>query len=112
MPRPTKNLLGYTSGRLTVVASAPMNISIRKSSGRLRRNTAWLCRCLCGRETVVKGYNLIGGSSTSCGICWRQKSGAAFRQMLRCYKTGASERGYEFSLTDSEVSALIKEPCF
>ena len=35
----------------------------------------WLCQCSCGRRTIVLGYNLGSGKSTSCGQHARGKEG-------------------------------------
>ncbi|MDE7218157.1 MAG: hypothetical protein K2O45_00810 [Oscillospiraceae bacterium] len=51
------DLTGQRFGMLTAVRPAE-NIGDR---------TAWLCRCDCGNETVVKTYHLRCGRSTSCG---------------------------------------------
>ena len=51
------DLTGQRYGKLTVIAPAD-NIGSR---------TAWLCRCDCGRETVVKTYHLRSGHTKSCG---------------------------------------------
>lgn len=51
------DLTGQRYGKLTVIAPAE-NIGNR---------TAWLCRCDCGRETVVKTYHLRSGHTKSCG---------------------------------------------
>lgn len=51
------DLTGQRYGRLTVLGPAE-NIGSR---------TAWLCRCDCGRETVVKTYHLRSGHTKSCG---------------------------------------------
>jgi hypothetical protein len=32
----------------------------------------WLCRCLCGTEVVVSGYNLRSGNTRSCGCLRRE----------------------------------------
>lgn len=53
---------GDTFGRLTVIGPAR---SIDDAGGRHR--TAWLCRCLCGREKTVRQESLVGGSTRSCG---------------------------------------------
>lgn len=55
------NLTGQRYGRLTVVGPAE-NIGGR---------TAWLCRCDCGRETVVRTCHLRAGHVVSCG-CMRK----------------------------------------
>ena len=51
------DLTGQRFGMLTVIAPAE-NIGSK---------TAWLCRCGCGRETVVKTSRLRSGRAKSCG---------------------------------------------
>jgi len=51
------DLTGQRYGKLTVLAPAE-NIGNR---------TAWLCRCDCGKETVVPTVRLRDGHRTSCG---------------------------------------------
>ena len=51
------DLTGQRFGKLTVVAPAE-NIGSR---------TAWICRCDCGKDAVVKTYHLRDGHTTSCG---------------------------------------------
>lgn len=58
------DLAGQRYGKLTVLAPAE-NIGSR---------TAWLCRCDCGAETVVKTYHLRNGHTKTCG-CQNGKGG-------------------------------------
>ena len=51
------DLRGQRFGKLTVMEPAE-NIGSR---------TAWLCRCDCGQETVVKTQRLRNGRAVSCG---------------------------------------------
>lgn len=51
------DLTGQRFGKLTVTGPAD-NIGNR---------TAWLCRCDCGRETVVRTLHLRSGHVSSCG---------------------------------------------
>lgn len=51
-----KNLLGRKFGNLTVIARG----------ASLGRNAAWLCRCSCGEEKLVKSDRLIAGLQKSC----------------------------------------------
>ncbi len=55
------DLTGQKFGKLTVLAPAE-NIKAR---------TAWLCRCDCGKETVVKTCRLRNGRAVSCGCADR-----------------------------------------
>jgi hypothetical protein len=57
------DLTGKRFGRWHVIALFPE-----------RRPTSWLCRCDCGGEGIVRGYNLIRGLSKSC-ICINAKHG-------------------------------------
>lgn len=52
-------VLSGVFGRLTVVERHPENTA----GGRAR----WICRCECGRVTVVKGEQLSNGHTRSCG---------------------------------------------
>lgn len=51
------DITGQRYGKLTVVEPAE-NVGSR---------TAWLCRCDCGRETVVRTSRLRSGHTSSCG---------------------------------------------
>jgi len=63
------DLTGQRFGKLTVLAPAE----------NIDRRTAWLCRCDCGRERVVKTYYLRSGKVTSCG-CDRSHACTAWTQ--------------------------------
>jgi hypothetical protein len=49
---------GNRYGRLTV---------LRVGEKRTRKILHWLCKCDCGNEAEVRGYNLRCGKATSCG---------------------------------------------
>ena len=51
------DLTGMVYGRLTVIHRVP-------NKGKA---TAYLCRCICGKETIVKAGNLKSGTTQSCG---------------------------------------------
>ena len=51
------DLTGQRFGMLTVIAPAE----------NIGRHTAWLCRCDCGREAVVRTSSLRSGHTQSCG---------------------------------------------
>ncbi len=55
------DLTGQKFGKLTVLAPAE----------NIKDRTAWLCRCECGRETVVKTCRLRNGRAVSCGCAER-----------------------------------------
>ncbi|MGI6014046.1 MAG: hypothetical protein ACOX7K_07150 [Oscillospiraceae bacterium] len=55
--RAAEDLTGQVFGDLTVLSRA------ESQKGR----TCWLCRCNCGKETVVAAYQLKSGKTRSCG---------------------------------------------
>jgi len=65
-------LTGQRFGRLSVLHRAP-----RRPDGRAR----WVCRCVCGRESVVDTKSLRSGNTQSCGCLSRDKASA--RAVLR-----------------------------
>lgn len=72
------NLTGRRFGHLTVLEQANDNIL---PSGLHEK--MWLCRCDCGRETVVRGAFLRTGHTTSCGC---RKTGINFIDLTgKCF---------------------------
>jgi hypothetical protein len=55
---PYKDEIGNKYGKLTV---------IKKVQQRQHRNVRWLCRCDCGKKTIVNGNALRSGGTASCG---------------------------------------------
>lgn len=56
--RPTIDMTGKKFGRLTALSLYP-----REASSRVK----WICKCDCGKETVVTGTKLRAGEIRSCG---------------------------------------------
>lgn len=52
------DLIGKTFGDLIV---------IEFSHASKNRNLYWKCKCACGNEKTIKGFNLTSGAITSCG---------------------------------------------
>lgn len=52
------DLTGKTFGYWTVISR-----TVNSKEGR----SMWMCRCKCGTERAVRGYNLRNGTSKSCG---------------------------------------------
>jgi hypothetical protein len=86
--------LGERYGRLVVVADA----------GRQRRSRLYLCRCDCGNETRVLGYNLSAGRTRSCGCLHREE--LARRNVATKTVHGHASRGRP-SPTHSSWAAML-----
>lgn len=52
------DLTGQKFGRLTVIKAVGTN---------KHKNVKWLCKCICGGETITTCANLRGGTTNSCG---------------------------------------------
>jgi len=69
-----------------------MLIVLRYFSSNKNGNALWLCRCDCGKETIVLGSNLRNGNTRSCGCLKnigkniRNIDGLYHRQCLDCHK--------------------------
>lgn len=57
-----EDLTGKVFGLLTVICSAPDEITKRGS-----HIAKWKCRCVCGREIVTRGSSLKSGHTKGCG---------------------------------------------
>lgn len=79
-----EDLLGRVFGRLTVIGSA-------EPVGK-RKRSAWLCRCECGVEKVVKSEELKNGDTKSCGCLNDEKRSERAAAMYgACVKYHPSE---------------------
>ena len=70
------HLVGSVFGRLTVLEFSP-------KKGR----SAWLCRCLCGKQKVVANHHLRSGATRSCGCLSKEVT------TKRCTTHGMAARG-------------------
>ena len=87
-----KDLTGQKFGRLTVIEKTTK----RSPHGEI----IWKCRCKCGNITEVRGSNLLGGHTKSCGCLYketREKHGDA--------KKGERARLYN-------IWIMIKDRCY
>jgi hypothetical protein len=73
-----RDLTGQRYGRLVVLARA--NDKISPSGYKQRR---WLCRCDCGKTTVVYGSSLRGGTVRSCGCLAREVQAGQSRKTTK-----------------------------
>lgn len=109
-----KDRRGERFGRLAVIERA----------GRYSNESAWLCRCDCGKQKVF-GSSALRAGTRSCGCSRVTGKGSrpiyraamppglsAKRNVLKMYKTtGAKHRGLEWGLSDDEFFALIQQHC-
>ncbi len=113
----TRDLLGMTFGRLTVVAWAGYK---RRAGSRIAN---WICTCSCGKRRTVAATDLNGNHLHSCGCyirenCRRVGKSARLadqlgekRCLFRANKRGAAQRGYTWSLSFDEFCHLTAERC-
>ena len=68
MPRKVRlNLKGKRFCRLTVIRFA----------GIVNRGSAWLCKCNCGAEKIIRARDLMSGRILSCGCLKRSRASEA-----------------------------------
>lgn len=84
-----ESFVGRHFGRLVVVSEAEPKISSGRSS------TRWLCKCECGRETIVTSINLKHGHTTSCGCYIQEKMRKGLRFVTGESKTKEYKRAKE-----------------
>lgn len=78
------------------------------------RYASFLCKCDCGRETIVIWANLRRGSTKSCGCNRFRKLSldeVVQRRMWNDYVIGARHRELPFDLSKEEFRKLINSPC-
>lgn len=104
-----KDEVDHVYGRLTV---------IRQVSAPDGKNRAyWLCKCECGNEKLVCGYDLRSRRVQSCGCLLNEPTNqlpsgeAAFHRMYYQYQQSAERRGLKFELSQQEFGDMTKESC-
>lgn len=104
-----KNLddeIGKRYGRLTIISYAVNKRTDKKG------NRYFLCRCDCGREKEIMGYNIRNGHSSSCG-CQTYKTQSSHRQWTGCgeiygtyynaVRNNAKHRNLSFDISINEM---------
>lgn len=64
-----KNLIGQKFGKLLVIKEGK---SLVTKSGRTIYK--YVCKCECGKEKLIIGWNLSRGATNSCGFCLTRKT--------------------------------------
>lgn len=83
---------------------------------------AWVCECECGNIRTVTRYALIHGTIKSCGCFRKATTGyrlsttrnrkSAFEYLYVQYKSRASNKKREFSISKDDFAMLTKQNCF
>lgn len=104
---PKKNLLGQRFDRLTVIAEQPSK----------NNKVYWLCKCDCGKETIVTASTLRTRKTRSCG-CKRKDNEylkkrrmSSVKRLFNIYKRNAIARKYLFLLSLDKFCELTTEEC-
>ena len=95
------DLTGQTFARLTV----------ERFSHRDQSGSHWHCKCICGKEVVVRGVRLRNGSTKSCG-CLRDphKKGVSNNRANICIDCKKSVGLCPWSAVDQKTGKLKFEP--
>lgn len=96
--RPREDLTGRRFGHWTVV---------RYAGKSPNQNSAWLCRCDCGRKQIVWRSTLTCGKSTQCIACWNSRC-APFAALFNQLRRNARCRSLTCSITLEEFSAFAR----
>lgn len=101
VPSTVKDLTGQTHGHLTI-----LGLEDRIHRGVYR----WRCRCFCGNEKVLKGYQITLAKVRSCGCLTRQNanikhvgSGGIPGWLWAQSKASADRRGIPFRITTDQL---------
>lgn len=73
-----------------------MLTAIRRDNTRKRNSVMWLCRCDCGQERIVSGYNLRAGLQKSCGCRKKSHLGSNEKQRAAKFKADQQRRKVKF----------------
>ena len=88
--RPTPDLTGQRFAAWLVLERAPSRSHTSPTTGRVSTQARWLCRCLCGRESVVSGAGLRDGASLQCRPCASRKNAPALRALMAARRAALS----------------------
>jgi len=106
--RKGKDLIGKRVGNLTVLC--------RDLKTEEDGTPYWLCKCDCGKESIVRDDYLRYKRIKSCGCSRETVRGllpgeAGFKQLLLSYKKSARKRNLQFDLSDEEFKNLVTQNC-
>ena len=104
-------LTGKRFGRLIV---------IERSYPNRFKHPVWLCKCDCGNDKIVPGYNLRTGRTKSCGCFGKERRALAtrldyglscMRRTIKQYKNSAKRRGISWNLTEDQFKEITQKVC-
>ena len=81
---------GSTDKTLDVVqmyADQDSRIKVISRAPNQGKHTAWLCKCQCGNEVIIRGDQLRNGIAKSCGCLAKEKAA------IRCQQVGKNNLG-------------------
>lgn len=87
------DLTGQKFGRLTVIERAEDYVCANIGYPQ------WLCRCNCGKETIVSGSHLRMGLTQSCGCYRRERLADAIKKALKKYNDYEVQEDYVIMYT-------------
>ena len=58
---------GHSRQKIDLTGQQFGGLTVLRPAENIGKKTAWLCRCDCGRETVVRGDHLRSGHTKTCG---------------------------------------------
>lgn len=102
-----KDITGKRFGKLVVTGIAPK---------QEKKQSAWYCKCDCGKKCIKRGTSLRYGWVQSCG-CMRGLDRnpdyipPIIKWIIRMYTGGAKTRNISFNLTNDQFVSIIKKPC-
>lgn len=71
------------------------------------KNSKWKCKCDCGKEVIVYGYNLKSGHTKSCGCLQRKRTSEAVKKHNTYDLTG--EIGIGYTTNNNSIFYFDKE---
>lgn len=104
--------MGQRFGKLTV---------LRKSDIKKNNNYAYLCKCDCGKEHLVKKGELVRGRTVSCGCLRIERAGninrlpkgeSSINGLLTRYTIRARRASLDFSISREQFKKLIVDSCY
>lgn len=82
----SKTKTGHSRKKLDLTGQRYGQLTVLRPAENIGNRTAWVCRCDCGRETIVKTAHLRNGHVKSCG-CLADEINSAKNGGIQCRLT-------------------------